>query len=100
MANVRNGNTYYIDIASSADSDCLISKNVKVTAIFMTATSAGGILVLKDTSGAIKGEWRVATSGDCKEFLVGDYSLTFPNGIKAGTVTNCVATLLIEESKG
>lgn len=92
MANIRNANTYYIDGTASN----LALKSVKVTHVIISASSATAILVLKDvTSGNIKFDGRVATSGESRTFDLSDNPIVFPNGIDPTTVTNCVATLVI-----
>lgn len=97
MANVRNSNTWYIDTAASS----LAIANLKVSYVIVTATAAAAILNLQDvTTTANKANLRVATSGDSVVFDFSLKPLVFPNGILPSTVTNCVATCVLEETRG
>lgn len=97
MANVRNSNTYLIDGTATT----LAVSNILVTHITVTATSANAVLVLQDvTTNAKKIELRVATSGSTQVFDFADNPIVFPNGVNPATVTNCVATAHIRESRG
>ena len=92
MANVRSGNTFYIDGTATT----LAIKNVIVTHVLVTATSANAVLVLKDvTTANTKMDLRVATSGASQVFDFADNPIVFANGINPTTVTNCVATAVI-----
>jgi len=96
MANVRNTNTYYIDTTGS-----LVIANIKVLGVVVTATSANAILNLQDnTTSDNKLNLRVATSGESKFFDFADSPVLFSTGIKPSTVTNCVATVIIQETRG
>ncbi len=96
MANVSNSNTFYIDSTGS-----LLIKNLKAMYVTVTATAANAILNLQDADTSVnKINLRVAISGDTQEFRFEDSPIVFPNGIKANTVTNCVATVVIKESRG
>lgn len=91
MANVRNGNTVYVD-ATGAITD----SGAKVAGVVLTATAANAVLVLQDSSGSPvnKVDLRVATSGSSQFF---DFSVTplwFPNGIEIGTLTNAKAMIV------
>jgi hypothetical protein len=101
MANVRSANTFYIDTQYSTGSDELAIKNIRVLQITITATSANAVLLLADsTTGTKKLDLRVATSGASQIFDFSDSPVVFPNGIKPTTLTNAVATVVIEESRG
>lgn len=96
MANVRSANTFFID----ATTPTLAIKNIKVLYITVTATAASAILNLRDVSTLDnKINVRVATSGETGRFSFVDSPLVFPNGIDPNTVTNCVATLVVQESR-
>lgn len=96
MANIRNSNTFYID----GTAQTLDVKNIKVTHISLTATGANAVLVLKDVStGNLKIDLRVATSGVTTVFPFETNPLVFPNGINPSTVTNAVATLMLQETR-
>lgn len=95
MANVRNANTYYIDATGS-----LTLKNIKALFIIITATAANARLVLKDiTTGATKMDVRI-TAADGQFFDFSSAPLVFPNGIDVTTVTNCIAVVTVEETRG
>lgn len=84
MANAAQGNSVYID-----------ATGVIVVGILVTATSASAVLVLQDASGSTnKLDLRVATSGDSKFFDFSSAPITFPNGIKASTVTNAKCAVI------
>lgn len=105
MANVRNGNTFFIDtVAADTDpgtDENLAIKNIKVKAIFITATAATAILELKDvTTGAVKFNLREASTGETDYFDLTNLNVVFPNGISPSTVTNMQATLIIQETRG
>lgn len=100
MANVRNGNSFYIDTQSSSSSDDLVIRGIKVHYIILTATAANGRLVLQDTGNNVnKCDVRVATSGACQVFDFSACPLFFPNGIKPSTLSNAVATLIGSEAR-
>jgi hypothetical protein len=89
MANVVNGNTLYIDSTGTA----VTQKDVFITHVTLTATSASAVLLLRDlTTAANKADLRVATSGATEVFDFSDNPMRFPNGIVVQTLTNCVAT--------
>ncbi len=95
MANVRNGNTYYIDATTE-----LAVPGIKVAYVIVTATSANAILNLQDVTTAVnKINLRVATSGETQVFDFSECPLYFPNGVIPSTVTNCNATLVLTESR-
>lgn len=95
VANVRNGNTYYVDSTGSLD-----IKNIKISSIYLTSTGASARIVLSDSStGATKIDLRIAASGESKLFESENASIVFPNGITITTLSNAVATLLLEESQ-
>lgn len=95
MANARNGNSWYVDTSSGT----LGTKNYVVYYVTVTATSSNGVLVLQDNAATAinKIDLRVPTSGSTVRFNFSDCPLVFPNGIKAGTVTNCNATIIGRE---
>lgn len=105
MANLRNSNTFYVDTsiatATSGTSGNLDSKNVRITHITVTCTTAGGILTLRDVdTGATKVSIRLATANTSEVFNYADNPMVFPNGINPQTVTNCVASVHIRETSG
>lgn len=98
MANTKNGNTFYIDAAngSSGGADLAIN-NVKVTHIILTATTAGGNIVLTDIStGATKFNLRQGTANNSWQFNFKDNPIVFPTGLRVTTLTNAVATVVFQ----
>lgn len=101
MANVRSANTFYIDTVHSSSSDDLVIKNIKLIYLIISATSANAQIVLADaTTGDKKVDLRAATSGSSYYVRFDENPVVFANGIKVATLTNAVATAVIEESRG
>lgn len=97
MANVRSANTYHVDGTAST----LDIKGIKVTHILVAVSTANAVLVLSDvTTGNKKLEIRLATDESTEFYDFSDNPIVFPNGINPSTVTNCVATLMLDESRG
>lgn len=98
MANAVNSNTVYVD--STGDISIGTDKNIKVSYIVVTATGASAVLVLEDnqTTDVKKLDLRVATDGESKIFDFSSKPLVFPNGINVETLTNAIATLVIDRS--
>ena len=97
MANVRNGNTIFIDTGS----EDLTTTATRVYYITASATGANAILVLQD-AGANVNKIRLAMPND-KETHIFDFSarpLYFPGGVAVSTLTNCNATLVAEVQGG
>lgn len=94
MANTRNTNTYWVDTTGSLT----VEKNTAVMAIILTASGGAGVLRLgDDVSGASyppKIEVQVA-SGSTIHVPLADNPISFPNGIRVITATNCRATLIL-----
>lgn len=99
MANTRNTNTFYIDTQYSVATDELKIPNLKVPYIIVTASTAPGTLVLTDSAGATKIKIATATANETKIVDLRRNPIVFPTGIRATTLTNCVATLIIDESR-
>jgi hypothetical protein len=90
MANATNGNTIYIDTTG----DVTTKKNVRVPYVTVSASSANAVLLLSDPDGTNKIDLRVAAAGETQLFDFSEQPLLFPNGIKAETVTNAIATVV------
>ena len=91
MANIKQGNSHYID--STGD---LVTTPVKIRRILITATGANANVVLSDPNGTTrKFDIRVATSGTTGNFQIDTY---FPNGVEVTTLTNAIATIVYGES--
>lgn len=100
--NVLNGNTWYVDTAHVSNSDDLVRKQALVVYIIVTATASNGRIVLGDVGANpdIKLDLRVATSGESRIFSFPEKPINFPNGIRAITVTNAVATVIVSNPGG
>lgn len=90
MANVRVGNSVYVDSTGNLGTD-----PVKVVRILVTATAASAVVVLADAAASSKKfDLRVATSGETVQF---DFTLSpvlFPGGVKVVTLTNAIVTVI------
>lgn len=92
MANVEQGNSYYIDTTGA-----LKNVNYRLSGVVLTPTSANAVLLLKDHGDSKnKMDLRAATSGESKFFDFSSQPVTFPNGIYVKTLTNCVALLIFK----
>lgn len=101
MANARSANTFYIDTQHSGASDALDVANIRVTHVVVTATASNGRLVLQDyATSAVKADLRCATSGESAIFDFADNPLVFAGGIKAATLSNAIATCVLQEGRG
>jgi hypothetical protein len=106
MANVRNGNTFYIDAASSGGTAAsfITKKNIKVTGVVFYAEAAGDAIVLADVAvaGGAAGSTKLKVSGGVAgETVALDLSnspIVFPNGIWVVSLdTSCTATLVTSD---
>jgi len=100
MANVRSGNSWYVD--STGDLGGTTSyQSVSVFSIALTKTSAGSTaeLVLADkTTGVDKIRIVQGASDDTTEMYVFENRpLLFTGGINVGTISTCVATIILED---
>lgn len=100
MANVRCGNSIYVDSTGAITGS---EKNVKVSYISFTSDAAADTITFKDssTSGALKLTIKAAVA-DETVFL--DYSfrpLLFPNGIYISAISaNCTACIVLTSGGG
>ncbi len=92
MANKVNVNTIYVD----STGDLVTNKGCRVAYVLLTATAANAVLVLQDTGTGTpnKFDLRNADSGTTVTFDLSNMPAFFPNGIKASTVTNAIATII------
>jgi hypothetical protein len=101
MANVRCGNSCYVD--STGYISATGSKQVKVAYITFTSDAAADTITFKDasTSGALK---MTVKSAVADETVVLDFSTTplvFPNGIYVSAISaNCTATIITTTGGG
>jgi hypothetical protein len=94
MANIRSGNTWYVDTASES----LSARNIALVGLMLTGAGGAGTLVLgDDVSGAsypTKLEFRV-DSGPSTYLDFSSATIIFPNGIRVKTATTVAATLIL-----
>ena len=96
MANAITGNMLYTDIAET-----VTTNPVKVTYLFITATSANAIVKIEEPStGATVFDLEVSSAGDSKQFSFEQKPLYVPNGSKVGTLTNAVVTFIGDRAGG
>lgn len=89
MANVKHGNTIYIDATGD-----VTSNKTHVYQVLVSATAANAQVVLGNIGASEKQlDLRVATDGDTKsfEFVV---PVMFPDGVEVITLTNAIVTLV------
>lgn len=109
MANIINGNTFYVDTASSgATAGSFVSeKDVQVLGIIFTSDTTGNQITISDikqmndgaTAGAGAKKLKVTISAaDETVFLrLADSPIRFPNGIWIESIdSNSVATILFK----
>jgi hypothetical protein len=90
VANVRSGNSHYVD-----STGVLASNDVRIVAVVVTATAANAIVAIGDEAGTTdKLNLRVATSGASQVFDFSSTPIYFPNGVKVTTLTNAIATVI------
>lgn len=90
------GNTIYLD--SSSDSGFTTSNKVRLKRIVLTATSSNGTIAIKDNGqDSLMIDVREPTSGVTRDIDLGRTPILIPNGIKLGTLSNCVVTLILED---
>jgi hypothetical protein len=92
VANATAGNSSYIDTAGVVGA----TTNAKVSYVIVTSSAAGGLITLQDNAGTpvTKVTFKVATDEETKVFDFSQNPIVFPNGVKASTVTDCVATVV------
>lgn len=105
MANVRSANTFFIDTAAAdavaTTTGNLAVNNIRVSHILITATAGTSELVLRDVT---NGNNKIILKRDVDDrselFDFSEFPLVFPNGINPSTVTDCVATCVIQQQGG
>jgi hypothetical protein len=97
VANIRNGNTVYVDATGTAVDE----KNVRVVGIFITGAGGAATLVLGDNDSGASNPTKLdvrCPSGESNYLDFSSNPLIFPNGIQVKTLTTCVATLLLRSN--
>ena len=98
MANVRAGNTYYVDTTGNLTE---LSSNERILMILLTATAANAIMVITDNSSPVQNKFnlRLATSGDTKRFNFVGAEVHISQGLRVD-LTNATATIILKKSGG
>lgn len=94
MANVRSGNTYYID--STGD---LAIKNLKVSKVTVTSTANSAAIIMQDVETQLnKVEFRIDTTDKTQSFDYIINPMLFTNGLRISSISNCNATCILQET--
>jgi hypothetical protein len=94
VANVRQGNSHWVEATGSLES----SRSV-VYGVIVTATAASAVVVIQDSAGSnTKLDLRVATSGESKHFDFSHSPISFPKGINVSTLTNAKCMVIYESA--
>lgn len=110
MANVRNGNTFYVDSTSSGGTatSFINEKQIKVSYIFFTTDNANDAFTINDlnpstgnTAGDLKITGKEATADDSVWYDFSTSPMVFPNGIWISTLTaGSRLTLVLSKAGG
>lgn len=109
MANVRSGNSFYVDSASSANSSqsYIAQTQTLVTEIVFTSNATGDALVICDVApgttpaqGANKITVKNNLANDTKVLRFYDTPVLFPNGIWIASISSGAVATLIGTSQG
>lgn len=106
MANILNGNTYYVTSVSSGAASCLEAKDVQLMAIMYHTDSANQHFVLNDIA-SIQGtnaptvgsaKLRSGNSGAHEQYLfdLSNCPIRFPNGIWISLLESGDLTLIVK----
>lgn len=94
MANTLSGNCWYVDTAYASATDDLAA-NVQIDYVVVTATSASALITLKDPrTGATFITLNVPGNGSTQVFDFTGRPIVCRNGIRIGTLTNAVASII------
>lgn len=105
MANVRNGNTFFIDTQYSVSTDELAKKGIRLVYLFVSSSSATNQLTLADSlSAATKiNVQNINNQGNAGNSVLYDFNnnpMLFPNGIRPTKLQNCNATCVVIDPTG
>jgi len=111
MASVINGNTFYVDAASSGSTDgsYLLGKDVQLVGVIFTSDTAGNQIALHDikqmndaatpASGSKKLVLSIGTADETVFVRLADSPVRFVNGIWIGSIAaNSSATLIFKKN--
>lgn len=96
MANVRSGNTFYVDSTGT-----LTSIGTKVSYILLSSTGANATVTLQDenTSANVM-TLKIDAAHGSQLFDFSRIPLFFPGGVKISAISNAVATVVYNERGG
>lgn len=102
MANVLNGNTYYVDTASSTGTNILDFQDVTVLAVVFTSGTAGANFVLNDIAaggsvGSAKLKGSIVTANDTLFLRLADSPIRFPSGIYVSILSSGTLSLVVKQ---
>jgi hypothetical protein len=102
MANVRNGNTFYCESVSTANTDILESDGVQILGIIFTSDVAGATFTLCDLSqkkdaGVEKLSASLATADDTLFLRFADLPIVFPKGIFVSALSSGSLSIIVKE---
>jgi len=97
MANIRNGNTYYIDSTGAVTT----GPNDKVTAVVLAGTSGNATLSLADNNaGASYPAKLTIVTPNNSTIHIKDIAILFPSGVYVSAISGGVATLIVNQGSG
>jgi len=99
VANMRNGNTWYVDTVDES----LSVANIRVTGIVLTAGSGISELLLGDaySDSAYPNKISIKAAADTTvQIRLEDTPLVFPNGIRIKTITSGAQATLLTSTAG
>lgn len=106
MAQAINGNTYYVDTASSGASTCLEAKDVKLKGIIYMSETLGHQVTLNDisgtapagapTAGALKLRIAVPAANSPVYIDLSSNPIRFPNGVWISEIDGGNLCLILE----
>lgn len=99
MANVRNGNTFYVDATSSASGSYITDKNVKLVGGWYHVAATTDSITIYDLSavpgaGNQKLVLKAGTTADSRPIRL-DFPIVFPNGMWVVISGSPSATLVL-----
>jgi hypothetical protein len=96
VANVKNGNTLYVDSTGT-----LTTVPTRVTHILVSSTSNNAAFVLQDQGASVnKIDIRVTPAHITQVIDLSDNPMFFPTGIKVSNITHAVATMIYSVQGG